>query len=328
MLVINPGKRWGAEEVLQRLEGILDQRVNPQDYYRSDRSSNTFHFSDLLRPWDKSSYDEQLLYRLNDQTEQFANSNLSSGVGLDISSLPDPMKHDIGLFDSVFVSPSSESPNGPSRSPTAKTMDTDHTISETSSIAHDHSSREASVDRARASSQDVPQQRRSLETTGRTPQVFQNTSNVGSIQVSTDFIQQDACRDASQDASQDAHFLCTPSKSHAPSSEATSIFTQDPRRSMSTRTGKSTLETDEFPVQVQSAGEKAVAGPETEAERAGAAGDSLQALDRGESGSEVEVAQRGSSPKHRLAIPKIWRSLEKRFKAVMKRGRQFLGRKA
>lgn len=324
MLVINPEKRWGAKKVFWRLKKIMDQKINPKSYYYSDRSPSTFYPSPLLRPWDEASYDQQLLFHLNAKTARLAYSGLSSGVGIDISSLPDTIKHDMELYDFAFVSQSSESTEGPSRSPTTTTMGTDatpgdqiHTISEASSVAHDQSSREASVDLTRSSSQDAPRQRRSLEVTSPAPKLFGNTSNTGSIQVSTDFTQ--------RDASQDAQFLRTPSKSHAPSSRATSIFTQDLRRSMSTRTGQSTLGPGEFSNQIQ----LAMAGPAggTDTERGGAADGSLQGLDRGESSCKAETAQTGSSPRHRLAISRAWRSLRKTLKAVMTRGGQSSGHK-
>lgn len=320
MLVINPEKRWGAKKVFWRLRGIMDQKTNPKSYYCSDRPRNTFNPSPLLRPWDEASYDQQLLFHLNAKTARLAYSGLTSGVGFDMSSLPDTIKHDMELYDFAFVSQSSDSTEGPSRSPTSTTMGTDaapggqiHTISEASSVAHDQSSRDASVDLTRASSQDAPQQRQSLELTSPTSQLFGNLSNAGSIQVSTDFTQ--------QDASQDAQFLRTPSKSHAPSSRAASIFTQGLRRSMSTRTGQSTLGPGELSEEIQST----VTGPGTDTKRGGAAGGSLQGPERGGSSCKAEIAQRGSSPKRRLSVLRAWRSLRKTLRAVTTRGRQSLG---
>lgn len=317
MLVINPDERWGSKKVLQRLKQILSQKSNPKGYHCSSRTRGAFHPSPLLHLWDESSYDQRLLFHLNDKAELLTYSGLQSSVDLDISALPDSIKHNMELFEAAFLSQSTFSVFGPSRSPTTTTIGTHTapedqrgTASETSSFAHDPSSREISVDLA---SDACPMQQLSqLNATNRSPKVSAKESSISSMQVSTD------CTEP--DASQDPQFLCTPSKSHGPlSSKATSIFTHDMRRSMSSCTGRSTLDPDEFPEQIQSAVENYGAGPETEARGRRVTDDNLQVADKGESTDKAEMAQRGSSSKDKLAIRRTWASFRRKFKAIWKR---------
>lgn len=325
MLVINPDERWGSKKVLQRLKQILNQNSNPKGYYCSSRARGTFHPSPLLRLWDESSYDQRLLYQLNDKAEMLTYSGLQSSVDLDMSALPDSIKHGMELFDVAFLSQSTFSVYGPSRSPTTTTIGTDTApghqrdiLSETSSFCHDPSSREASVDFARGAFpvQHLPQ----LDTTNRTPGLLAEASGMSSMQVSTDFTE--------FDTSQDPQYLCTPSKSHGPlSSKATSVFTHDMRRSMSSCTGRSTLDPDDFPEQIQLTGDNYVAGPDTEAMEGRVADDNLQVADKGESSHNIEMAQKGNSHKDKSVIQRTWASLRRRFKAVWKQNVQSLRRR-
>ncbi|KAK2616004.1 hypothetical protein N8I77_002724 [Diaporthe amygdali] len=320
MLVINPDARWGSKKVLRRLKEIQNQNSNPEKYYWSAGARGTFHPSPFLRPWDESSYDRRLLYHLNDKANLLAFSGLNSSVDLEISALPDRMKHDMELFDATFIAQSfSSSGDGPSRSQTTTTTGTDtapevqsHTGSETSSIPDDASSREASIDLARSSCQDDRQQPLfQLDTTVWTPKLVEEASSMGSLHIYTECTQ--------HDASKDAQFLRTPSRSHGPSSsEATSIFTQDMRRSISSCTGQSTLDPDDISEQIQSA-VKSIPGPEKDAIGHRAADEDLPGEDGGESDYKAKAAKMGSSPNEKLAIRKTWASLRKRFEAVWKR---------
>lgn len=329
MLVINPDVRWGSKKVRQRLKEIQNEKSNPENLYSSAAARGTFHPSPLLRPWDESSYDRQLLFHLNDKQNLLTFSGLKSSVDLEISALPDPMKQDMELFDATFLPQStSSSAYGPSRSQTTTTTGTDtapegqsHTGSETSSIADDASSREASIELVRGSYEDDrPQALSQLDTTTRTPKLVEEASNMKSIQISTDCSQ--------HDASQDAQFLRTPSRSHGPaSSEATSIFTQDMRRSMSSCTGKSTLDPDDISEQMQSVVEKSMPGPKIDVMGDQASDEDLQAADRRGSTHKAETTQMGSSPNEKLTIRKTWASLRRKFKAVWKRDGKLVRRK-
>lgn len=315
MLVINPDERWGSKKVLWRLKQILNQKSNPEEYYCSARTRVDFHPSPLLSPWDESSYDQRLLYHLNDKADLLTYSGLQSSVDLAISALPASMKHDMELFDVAFLSQSSFSVYGPSRSPTITTTGTEtapedqsDTVSDASSPAHDPGSREVSVDITPGPCPDhPPQPLLQVDTTNLPPKLFGKTSSMSSMQVSTDCTQ--------HDASQDAQFLCTPSKSHGPhSSKATSIFTNDMRRSMSSCTGRSTPDTNDFPEQVQSAGESCEAAPETEAIGGRVANENPRLEDGGGSGHRVEKLEKSSTPEDKSSIRRSWESLRRRFK--------------
>lgn len=329
MLVINPDERWGSKKVLWRLKQILNQKSNPKGYYCSPPARGTFHPSPLLRVWDESSYDQQLLYHLDDKAELLTYSGLKSSVDLAISALPDSMKQDMDFFDVTFLPQSSFSIHGSSGSPTTTTTGTDtapedqrDTVSEISSLTHDPSSREASVDLARGVCPDhLLQTVSALDTKIRTPKLLGNPSNMSSIQLSTDCIQ--------YDTSQDAQFLRTPSRSHGPpSSKATSIFTRDLRRSASSCTGQSTLDPTDCSEHTQSDGEDYVAEPEPEAIRGRIADDNLKVADGGESNHEVGMAQKGSAPTDKLAIRRTWASFRRKFKAVWKRNGQIVRQKS
>lgn len=329
MLVINPDERWGSKKVLWRLKQVLNQKSNPKEYYCPARARGTFHPSPLLRPWDESSYDQRLLFHLNDKPELVTYSGLKCSADLAISALPDPLKQHIELFDHTFLPQSSFSVHVPSRSPTTTTTGTDtasedqgDTASETSSRSNDPNSREVSVDLTRGTCPEYTLQLLSqFETTMRTPNVSGEASNVSSIQVSTDHIQ--------HDTSQDAQFLRSPSRSHGPlSSKATSIFTRDRRRSVSSCTGQSTLDPNDLSERTQSDGEDCAAELETQATGDRGADDNLQIADGGESSHKVEMAPTGSSPKTESAVQRTWASFRRRFKAVWKPSGQFVRRKS
>lgn len=326
MLVINPDVRWGSKKVRRRLNEIQNKKSHPENYYSSARAKGAFHPSSLLRPWDKSSYDRILLYHLNDKTDLTTHSGLKPNVDREISALPDSQKQDMKVLGDTFLPQStSSSARGPGRFQTTHSTGTEtapdgrsHTGSETSSIADDTSSREASIDFARGSCEDHrPQPPSQLDTTTRTPELVEEASSMRCIQISTDCTQ--------HDASQDAHFLRTPSRSHGPpSSEATSIFTQDMRRSMSSCTGKSTLDPEDISEQIQSAVEKSMPGPQMDVMGGQAADEDLQAANKGDSTHKAGTTQMGSSPNGKPTIRKTWESLRRRFKAVLKRHGNFV----
>lgn len=180
--------------------------------------------------------------------------------------------------------------------------------------------RETSVDLERASCQDIPIRRQPRDNEVRTPQILQDSCSVSPDQASEDFVK--------HETSQDAHFLSAPSKSYdPPSSRATSVFTEDLGRPISTRTGQSTVDPEEVIEQVQSATEKPAAGSDLEAIGAWAAEDNLQPPDRGGSDHEAGTAQEGSSRKRRVTSWGIPGSLAKKAKTTFKRVRKFVGLK-
>lgn len=309
MLVINPRKRWGSKEVLRRLDEILNQKAQPKDYYSTGRSRGIVQRGSLLRVWDESLYDRELQHKFNDPSEQF------------FCSVNDDMEHDLGVIDAEFLSQPSNPVHRPSRFPPSTISadalapeDERRTISEQSVSGIDHSSRETSVDLERASCQDLPLR---LDSEGRTRQSLEITCSVSSNQASTNFLQ--------HDISQDAHFLRAPSRSYEPpTSRATSVFSEDSRRPISTRTGQSTLGPDEVPEQVQLDTEKPAAGSDLEAIGAWAADDNSRVPDRRASRNEAGLAQEGRSRKRRATswgIPGSW------TKKAFKRVRKFVGLK-
>lgn len=329
MLVTNPNIRWGSKRVRRRLKEIHSEKINPEEYCCSACARRTSRPSPLPRPWDKSSYDRILLYHLNDETDLLTYSGLKPNVDRGKSARHDLMKQDMKVLVDAFLPQSTPSSAcDPSGSQTTTSTGTDtaskarsHTGSATLSMAEDASSREVSMDFVPGPCQDDrPQPLSQSDTTARTPRLVEEAYSMGSIQISTDFTQ--------QDVSQDAQFLRTPSRSHGPaSSEATSIFTQDMRRSMSSCTGKSTLDPDDISEQIQSAVEKSMTGPEVDVMGEQAADEDLQAADRRDSTHNAETIQMDSSPNEKLPILKTWASLRRRFKAVWKRDGKFVRRK-
>lgn len=331
MLVTNPNIRWGSKRVRRRLKEIHNEKINPEEYCCSVCARRTSQPSPLPRPWDKSSYDRILLYHLNDETDLLTYSGLKPNVDRGRSARHDLMKQDMKvLVDAFLPQPTPSSACDPSHSQTITSTGSvtetapegrSHTGWETSSIADDSSSREASMDFARGSCQDDLRQPLSqLDTTTRAPKLVEEASGMGSIQISTDCTQ--------HDSSQDAQFLRTPSRSHGhASSEATSIFTQDMRRSMSSCTGKSTLDPDDVSDQMQSAVDKSMPGPEIDVMGDQAADEDLQAAGRKDSTHKAETTQMGSSPNENLTMRKTWASLRRKFKAVCKRYGKVVRRK-
>ncbi|KAG8168310.1 hypothetical protein KVR01_003999 [Diaporthe batatas] len=311
MLVINPTKRWGSKEVLGSLDGILNQKAHPKEYYNTGRSRAIFQRGSFLHVWDESSYDRELRHKLNDPSEQF------------VCSVNNDMEHDLGVFDAEFRPQSSNPVYHPSRFPPSTTSgdalapgDERRTISEESVSAQDHSSRETSVDLKRASYQDLPLRRGPLDNDGRTPQILENPYSMSSNQASEEFVQ--------HDASQDAHFLRTPSKSYdPPTSRATSVFSED-LRPISIRTGPSTPDPDEV-VEAQSNIEKHATSSDLEAIGAWAADDDSQVPDRGGSDHEAGLAQEARRSRKRRAPS--WGISGSWTKKAFKRVRRFVGLK-